>query len=183
MARNTILAALLLFVVCGVANAAEPKARGAYIGGSIGASVFDDDGLTGGFFDDEDSSVLVYGGYKFFKYFAVEGRYAELGSFSSAIGSLDITAISAHAVGIIPFGTSGWELFGQLGVAQVKLEVPGLSDGEETAGAAGIGVRWHINQSFTVGAHIDAYAWQDDDFGSVYDISVATNQLTFQINF
>jgi len=181
MARNVILVTLL-FVAAG-ANADEPKARGAYIGASFGASVFDDDGAIGGFFDDEDTSQQVYGGYKFFKNFAVEGRYAELGSFSAGFNTLDITALSVHAVGIIPFGTSGWELFGQLGVAQVNLEVTGLGDGDETAVTAGIGVRWHINQSFTVGAQIDAYVWQDDDLGSQYDFSVGTNQLSFQIDF
>ncbi len=182
MVKNTILAALLL-VVCGVTNADEPKARGAYIGGSIGASTFDDDGLTGGFLDDQDSSVQLYGGYKFFKYFAVEARYADLGSFSDGINTLDITALSVHAVGIIPFGTSGWELFGQLGLAQINQEVSGFGDQDDTGGAAGIGVRWHINQNIAVAAQIDAYVWQNDSIGSIYDLSVATNQLTFQINF
>ena len=182
MVRNVILVTLL-FVAAGVANAAEPKAKGAYIGASFGASVFDDDGAIGGFFDDEDTSKQVYGGYKFFKNFAVEGRYSDLGSFSDGFDSLDITALSIHAVGIIPFGTSGWEIFGQLGFAQVNQEVSGFGDEDDTAGSAGIGVRWHINESFTVGAQIDAYAWENDDLGSLYDFAVATNQLSFQIDF
>lgn len=183
MVRNTILAALLL-VVCGVATAAEPKARGAYIGGAVGASTFDDGGaLAGQFFDDQDTSFQVYGGYKFFKYFAVEARYVNLGSFSDGVDSLDITAFSVHAVGVIPFGTSGWELFGQLGLGQVNQEVAGFIDEDDSAGAAGIGVRWHINESFAVAAQIDAYAWENDTLGLPYDFSVGTSQLAFQLNF
>lgn len=183
MVRNTILAALLLFV-CGVATAAEPKARGAYIGGAVGASTFDDGGaLAGQFFDDQDTSFQVYGGYKFFKYFAVEARYVNLGSFSDGVDSLDITAFSVHAVGVIPFGTSGWELFGQLGLGQVNQEVTGFIDEDDSAGAAGIGVRWHINESFAVAAQIDAYAWENDTLGLPYDFSVGTSQLAFQLNF
>jgi len=185
MFRKLILATLLV-AVAGVANAAEPKARGAYVGVSTGLATFDDDGLVatfGGFIDDEDTSVQIYGGYKFFKYFAVEGRYIELGSYSDGIDSLDITAISVHAVGIVPFGQSGWEIFGQLGLAQVTQDFAGFAEEDDNAGSAGLGVRWHIGQHFALAAQVDAYVWENDDTGILFDWSVTTTQVAFQFNF
>jgi hypothetical protein len=102
----------MLLVVCGAVNAAEPKVRGPYIGGAYGISTFDDDGgftSLGLTLDDEDTSLQLYGGYKFLKHLAVEVRYVDLGTFDLAPIDLDVTAISVHAVGIVPFGESGWE--------------------------------------------------------------------------
>ena len=92
---------------------------------------------------------------------------------------------SAHVVGMIPFGTSGWELFGQLGLAQVGLDIniQGVDDLEDNATTAGIGVRWHVTQNIAIGAQVDAYVWTNDTIGSNFDLSVATQQLNFQITF
>lgn len=121
----------------------------------------------------------------FFQYLAVEARYSNLGTYSDTIDSLDITAVSVHAVGMIPFGTSGWELFGQVGLAQigVDINVQGVSDLEDNATTAGIGVRWHVTQNIAIGAQVDAYVWSNDTIGSNFDLSVATQQVTLQINF
>jgi len=129
------------------------------------------------FFDDEDTSLQVYGGYKFLKYFAVEARYVDLGSFSDGVDDLDLSGFSVHAVGIIPFGSSGWELFGQLGYGKINQKISGFYDEDDNAGAGGIGVRWHINPKFALAAQVDVYVWQNDDIGSAYDLSVGTNQI------
>jgi hypothetical protein len=178
MMAKAILTGLILSVF-GVANAAEPKAKGPYIGAAAGLSIFDDDGSFGAAFgDDEDTSLQVYGGYKFLKYFAVEARYADFGTFSDSFNnSVDLSSLSVHAVGIIPFGTSGWELFGQVGYGKIKQEASGFYDEDDNAGSAGIGVRWFINPTFAVAAQIDAYVWQNDDIGDAYDLSVGTNQI------
>ena len=85
-------------------------------------------------------------------------------------------------MGFIPFGESGWELFGQIGVAQIKQSVSFGSE-DDSAGTAGIGVRWHINPKIAVAAQIDAYVWQNDFIGSEYDLSVGAEMLSFQVNF
>jgi OOP family OmpA-OmpF porin len=183
MVRNTILATLLI-VVCGVATAAEPNARGGYIGGALGVSTFDDDGAFSGFnFDDQDTAFQVHGGYKFLKYFAVEARYVNFGTFALDGFGVDVTAASIHAVGIIPFGTSGWELFGQIGTGQVTFESTGFADEDETTVAGGIGVRYNVSQGFSVAVQTDVYVWEDDSFGNVYDFAVGGSQLAFQLSF
>ena len=183
--KKQLLLAVVLLGAFGIANADAPKAKGFYLGASAGNVVLDDDGASGGLLDDSDSVVGVYAGYKFFQYLSVEARYSNLGTYSDTIDSLDVTAISAHVVGMIPFGTSGWELFGQLGLAQVGLDinVQGVDDLEDNATTAGIGVRWHINQNIAIGAQVDAYVWTNDTIGSNFDLSLGTQQVTFQITF
>ena len=180
--RNFTIAALLI-AVCGVAGAAEPKPRGAYIGAAAGGSTFDDDGAFSAFdVDDEDTSFQFYGGYKFFKYFAVEARYVDFGTFSLETVGVDVTATSIHAVGIVPFGTSGWELFGQLGVGQVNFEAPGVDEDESTL-AGGLGVRYSISESFSVAVQTDVYVWEDSSLGTTFDLAVGGTQLAIQFIF
>jgi len=183
--KKQLLLAVVLLGAFGIANADAPKSSGLYIGGSAGNVVLDDDGASGGLLDDSDTVVGAYVGYKIFQYLAVEARYSQLGSYSDSIDTLDITAVSAHVVGMIPFGTSGWELFGQVGLAQVGIDinVQGVGDLEDNATTAGIGVRWHITQNIALGAQVDAYVWSNDTIGSNFDLGVATQQVFFQINF
>ena len=179
--KKQLLLAVVLLGAFGIANADAPKAKGFYVGGSAGNVVIDDDNALAGFLvDDSDTVLTVFAGYKFFQYLSLEARYSNLGSYDVAIDELDVKAVSVNVVGMIPFGTSGWELFGQVGLAQMDVNVAASN---ETATTAGIGVRWHINQSIAIGAEIDAYVWSDDDLGSQFDLGVATQQLTFQINF
>jgi len=131
MTRQIILTVLLI-LACGAANAAEIKAKGIYFGGAAGLSNFDDDGAGVGALDDQDTSVQVYAGYKFFKHLAVEARYVDLGSFSDSFDS------------------------------SVKLEVAGFADEDDDAVAGGIGVRYGITESFSVSVQTDVYVFQDD---------------------
>ncbi len=183
--KKQLLLAVVLLGASGIANADALKSKGFYVGGSAGNVVLDDDGASGGLLEDSDTVVTAFAAHKFFQYLSVEARYSNLGTYSDTIDTLDVTAISAHVVGMIPFGTSGWELFGQLGLAQVGLDIniQGVDDLEDNATTAGIGVRWHVTQNIAIGAQVDAYVWTNDTIGSNFDLSVGTQQLTFQITF
>ena len=179
-----ILSVGVLLLVSGVAAAGVVNERGGYIGGALGVTEFDDDGgFTGLAFDDSDTSYQLYGGYKFFKYFAVEGRLISTGSYTLETIEIDTWAYTVNAVGIIPFGTSGWELFGQLGVGSINLDASGIADEDEFIGSAGLGVRFTPTQSVSIAFQIDAYAWEDDSLGSTLDISIVTTQVAVQYNF
>jgi len=183
--NKQLLLATLLLVSCGIANADAPKSRGLYVGGSAGSVVLDDDGASAGQLEDSDTVVTAFLGYKLFRYLSLEARYSNLGTYSDSIDTLDITAVSINAVAMLPLGSSGWELFAQAGMAQigVDLNVQGVEDLDDNAVTAGLGVRWHITQNIALGAEVDAYAWSNDTIGSDFDLGVATQQLTFQINF
>jgi hypothetical protein len=179
MVRQVILACAL-FVFCVAANAAEPEAKGFYLGIAGGMSIFDEDGSFDDFGDDEDVSIQLEAGYKFFKHVAVALRYTDWGSFSTGFENIDITATSIHVVGIIPFGTSGWELFGQLGAGNLNIDVADFVDFDENAVGGGIGVRYHPTQNFSIGVQTDVFVWDET---SSYTLSVGATQLSVQFIF
>lgn len=174
--------AMVFLAMASAASAEAPKERGVFVGLAGGSAVFDDDGAIG-YYDDTDTAVQGYIGYKFFRHFGIEARLVNFGSYSDGFDSLDLSSVSAHVVGYIPFGNSGWELSGQIGYAQIDQEVTGWYSESELAGSAGIAIRWHITPSFAIGAQVDAYVWENSDIGSGYDLSVATNLLSIQFNF
>jgi hypothetical protein len=179
-------------VICSfAAHAVEPLAKGAYIGAAIGATEVDDDNLLVDsgldFRDDEDSSIQINGGYKFNRHFAIEARYIDLGSYDvegfGVRSDLDIEAISVHAIGILPLGENGWELFAQLGLGRIDTEFFGEDD-DETVGAGGFGVRFYPTQNFGIALQADAYAWEaESPSGRDYDVSVSTIQLALNYIF
>jgi len=183
MAKKMMLACMLI-VVGGIATAEESKSRGGYIGGGLGISIFDDGGaFAGSSSDDQDTAFQFHGGYKFLKHFAVEARYLDLGTFSVSGLDIDVSATSIHAVGIIPFAESGWELFGQLGLGIVNFDLTGFGDEDEDVFAGGIGIRYSTSQNFSMAIQTDVYVWEDSSLGPTFDLSVGGTQLTFQYIF
>ncbi len=178
MNRNILCCFLLGLSLSFSASAAEQRARGGYIGGSLGVSSLDDDGaFDGSAFDDSGTAYGIFGGYKFFKYLAVEGRYTSFGIFSVSDEDIDIDVLSLHAVGIVPFGASGWELFGQLGIGTANIDCDVCSN--ETVGSAGIGVRFYPTSNLGISLQTDAYAWEEDGIDPV----VGATQVTIQYFF
>lgn len=176
----------ILFLTTGsLASAGVVNERGGYIGGAFGVTSYeDDDQYFGSRFDDSDSSFQIYGGYKFLRYFALEGRLLNLGSYSVGSTDIDVSALTVNAVGIVPFGQSGWEFFGQLGLGAVSVDISGLGDDTAGTGSAGLGFRFTPIQHFSMALQIDAYAWEEEGaFGRTYDVGVVASQIAFQYNF
>ena len=182
MIRQVILTTLLV-LSWGVADAAAPAENGAYIGAGLGITTLEDDGLFNGLtVDDSDSGFGIFGGYKFFKHLAVEARYTDFGTFTVEGLGIDASVVSVHAVGIIPFADSGWELFGQLGLGTVDINVLGDST-SENVGSAGLGVRYSFSENLSLGLQTDAYAYEEVDFGTTYDIGVVQTAITIRFSF
>lgn len=177
------VAALAMLLVSTAACAVEPQNRGFYVGGLVGVTSFDDDGLFNGLnLDDSGVGYGIFGGYKFFKYLAVEARLSGLGSYSvsgpyGGKQDFNVSVISAHVVGMIPFGQSGWELFGQLGIGSAKFNTDCCGDNNETVGSAGIGVRFYPTSRLGISLQTDAYAYQEDAYNRTYDLGVVATQL------
>ena len=185
MMKKAILGFVLLGL-CGFATAEESKASGGYVGGAFGFTVFDDGGaFIGQGLDDSDTSLQINAGYKILKHLAVEARYVDLGSYTvAAFGSTyEASAISAHAIGIIPFGDSGWELFGQLGVGQLTVKETGFVDYDYDVVAGGVGVRFSPTENFSLAVQTDVYVWEEDTTGFIFDMSVGGTQLSAQFIF
>jgi hypothetical protein len=178
-----ILVGLVILAVSSAAFAEPAKERGAYIGAGFAGTTFDDGGAFAGFdFDDSDSGLAIFGGYKFLKHLAVEARYNDFGTFTLEGFGVDVSSLSVHAVGIIPFGDSGWELFGQLGLGTVDFD-SGVGSEDESVGSAGLGVRYSWSSHFAVAAQLDAYAYEDTSLGASYDVGVTSTMISFQFIF
>ena len=193
MVRLIVLFVISFIGLVQVSFAVEPLSEGFYIGGSLGVSDLDDDD----FYDDDnygldDDDVVfgVFGGYKFNPYFALEGRYTDFGSFETTDrptgyeNDLDIDALSVHAVGIYPFGSSGWSIFGQAGVARIG----GDDLDTETGYSVGVGVSYNTTENWSFALQGDVYAWEDDDADfpgadDDYDFDVTTIQLAARYAF
>ena len=76
--------------------------------------------------DDTDTAFKLFGGYRFNRHFALEGGYADLGSFKatrtvtapaagSISGDFKVSGIFFQAVGIIPLGDK-FSIFGSAGL-------------------------------------------------------------------
>lgn len=193
MKESLVMGCILCLGAAG-AFGGEVFSRGAYVGGVVGQSEFDDDGAFSdlGYYydvelDDTATSFGAYGGYRFFRYFSVEGRLVNFGSFALKDDyesvDIDALALTANAVGIIPFGESGWEIFGQLGAGGIHFEVDGgwvEEDSDEVVATAGVGIRFTPIRNLSIALQFDAYAWESD---SRYDPFISTAQLGVQYNF
>jgi len=192
---SAITIAMMLSV--GVSSAAEVKEKGGYAGAAIGSAKYDNDKIDR--FESQGVSTektytgfQLWGGYKFSKHFALEGRASALGNYKIRYQDGEASArygsLSAHAVGIIPFGDSGWDVYGQAGLGLItqsaKTNAGTSGDDSYLGGAAGLGVRWTFMPQLTVSAGVDVWFWEDsfvDDTKT--DASVLMSRLGLQYNF
>jgi len=177
----------LLLTVSGLAQA-EIKDRGAYVGASLGTtkSTVKVDGEK--FDDDKDALYGIYGGYKFMRNFALEGRLLSLGTYKDkATGDKSETgALTVNALGLIPLGAS-FELMGQVGLGYSSNEVTvgGSKDkAKEPLGTIGVGARWTPAPAFTLQLALDYYGIKDGDAdGDKVKNSTTALALSGQFNF
>jgi len=194
--KNLIALALFaLMAATGIANAADVKDKGAYMGLAIGQSDYNLNDIEdlvvdlGADVDSKDTGFQLWGGYKFFRWFAVEGKYSHLGQWKATgdggTVKAEVGALTGSAVFIAPFGASGFDFYGQvgLGLASWELKGDGKVDGTEPVGTAGLGFRWTINQTFTLSLGLDAFAFEAEDEGEKEDIDVVITKLGIQYNF
>ena len=178
--RAPLIGIAVLLLACGTVAAEPSKEKGFYLVAAGGQSVYDEGGSFGNFGDDTDTSRHFAAGYKFLKYFAIEARYADFGTFEVDFADFDVDATSIHAVGIVPFGQSGWEFFGQLGWGTVSRKLAGFNSFDDSAMAGGIGFRWYPMPQLAIAVQTDVFVWDDNND---WESSVGSNQFSIQFIF
>jgi OOP family OmpA-OmpF porin len=114
-----------------------------YVGGSYGDASIEID--TSGFeFDDSDSGWKLYAGYRFLKFFGVEGSYVDLGAPSEGSVEVETTGWDAFGVGVLPLGPI--ELFAKAGAVSWETDVSGAGSDDGTDAAYGIGVGFSLKK-------------------------------------
>ncbi len=158
--------------------------------------------------DDKSTGVKLLVGYRFMRYFAVEGGYAVLGKskvnmdfrstppVSALVGTFDMeykmSATFIDAVGILPFAEQ-WSLIGRLGVAYGRTSASfngspftliGSSDDSSESKVRekfGAGVDYSPTPKFTVRAEWERYKMPDplsDD--DTFNADAATLSFLFR---
>ena len=166
---------ILLFVLTmsiGASLAGGP----AYVGGSIGNTSVEveDSGLS---FDDSDTGYKVFGGYRFMKYFGVEGGYMSFGEPSDEVSGIDVsieaTGWDAFAVGILPLGER-FEVFGKLGLifwdSDVDVSGAGSDSDSGSDTAYGVGGAFLIGEHFAIRAEYEIFDIEDTEDVNMFSV-------------
>jgi len=161
--RFMILVGMLM--LCSTATLAGPF----YIGASAAKTDLEVDNL-GDSFDLSDTTYKVFVGYRFIKYFGLEGGYVDFGN-SSDVGSgidlsVDATAWDLFVVGILLIGKY-FELFGKYGYFQWDrhAEASGIVISEEDESGNnpvyGAGMAFVFGEHFGVRLEYERYKMSD----------------------
>ncbi len=184
---KTQLMATTLATTLFAASSAFAADTGFYLGGGIGgtkvkdapsAAELDAELAAGGItasssVDDTDTGWKVFGGYKFNRYLAVEGSYADLGEVSITsnvtnppVGTIDIAwealSMTVAAVGILPL-SYGFELFGKGGLQYWDVDLgamPFAAITESETGTDyfyGIGAGYNLTHNIALRAEWERY--------------------------
>lgn len=155
-----------------------------YIGASAAKTDLKVDDL-GDSFDLSDTTYKVFAGFRFIKYFGLEGGYVDFGN-SEDVGSgidlsVDATAWDLFAVGILPIGKH-FELFGKYGYFwwDRHAEASGvvISSEDESGGnpVYGAGMAFVFGEHFGVRLEYEKYKMSDVE-------SLSQQSLGFEFRF
>jgi OOP family OmpA-OmpF porin len=151
--------------------------RGAYVGGALGQAKVTDWCDTSGApagaslpaCEDTDTAWKVFGGYRFNRYFAVEGTYVNWGEVTGTVQaasgartdvSAEQTSLGVAAVGSFEF-TPQFSVFGKAGFLSTEQEARAGStttDGSDTEFHYGLGLRFAFTQNWVARAE-----WEKTD--------------------
>lgn len=157
----------------------EDHEAGVYLGASVGATWYADDGKLDGYdLDDSDLGWSLFGGYRINRYIGVEGGYVNLGKYkaSSSNNNTDdsFQAFYLAAVGILPLGDH-WQLRAKAGGGIMKLDqsFTNQDDARDEGGTylLGVGGRWAPDffHGVALSLNYDTYFFTVDQLNVDYD--------------
>jgi OOP family OmpA-OmpF porin len=162
--RRTIVTAILAICAASSVGFAGPL----YVGGSYGNTKIESDS-TSFDFDANDPGWKVFAGFRFLKFFGVEGGYVDFGSPTDSNTTIDASGWDAFGVGALPLGPI--DLFAKVGAIRwsTDVDIPGKTISDDGTDAAyGVGVLFHISH-IGIRAEYEQFKLQDSD---IYSVSV-----------
>jgi outer membrane protein with beta-barrel domain len=160
----------VMLLVLGMATGAS-LAGPIYVGGSWGKTDVEvkSSGIN---FNQNDSSYKLFVGYRFLKFFGVEGGYVNMGSPSDNSEGTDTTikttGYNAFAVGVLPAGKH-FEIFGKLGIIHWDKNIDqsgtisGSSSDTGNDRASGIGVGFLFSGHLALRGEYEKFSIADTD--------------------
>jgi OmpA-OmpF porin, OOP family len=150
---RAVIIALALAAPAGVAA----QEGGAYLGGALGQTRFTewcDPGTTA--CDDKDSGWKVFGGYRFNRYFALEGSYINWGEVTASVGTVNVAAeqrsFGLAALGSLQLGPR-FSVFGKVGMLNTEQETRSPArtvQRDETELHYGVGASYSLTSNWAV---------------------------------
>jgi OmpA-OmpF porin, OOP family len=148
-----------LFLLAACAALALPAAaQGPYLGGSLGQSTFTKWCDVPGSCEDTDTAWKLFGGYRINRHFGIEATYVDWGEVTASVGTLEVAAnqhsYGLAAVGMLPVGAPGLELFGKLGFVLTSQETRSTFtvERDETELHYGFGVKYAFSPNLAARA-------------------------------
>jgi OOP family OmpA-OmpF porin len=151
-----VIIALALAAPAGVAA----QESGGYLGGALGQTRFTewcDPGTTA--CDDKDRGWKVFGGYRFNRYFALEGSYINWGEVTASVGAVNVAAeqrsFGLAALGSLQLGPR-FSVFGKVGMLSTEQETSRLTppastvQRDETELHYGVGANYSLAQNWAI---------------------------------
>jgi OmpA-OmpF porin, OOP family len=157
---------------------------GSYLGAALGQSKFKkwcDPTLAA--CDDQDSAWKLFGGYRFNRYFAIEGSYVDWGEVTAATASGARVAADQHSYGIAAVGSlqvgPQVRVFGKLGLLRTEQQTARITpapltlERTETELHYGLGVKYAVAKNWGLRAE-----WENTDKLEVQMLSIGV-EFTF----
>lgn len=156
------------------------QAAGFNLGASIGQSDIEDNQRIQGF-NDGDFAWKAFVGFRFLKFFGVEGGYQDFGSPSQSLAgqtaTYSVDGWDVWAVGILPI--KKFELFGKVGIlyGDYRSTVNGVSESSSESDLGyGIGIGWAFTKTFAMRLEYERF-----DTSAVDDLGALTIGVDFRL--
>jgi OOP family OmpA-OmpF porin len=128
----------VFFALACMATSARAAETGFYVGAGFGDAQTDDDVALGGAYDDQDSSYKVFGGWRLFDWFGLEGGYFDLGEVGLRQPVANVSPFKIEQDGFDAFSMfyvemANFDLFGKLGIVRSSADLTTNAPGGQTS--------------------------------------------------
>ncbi len=171
------LTAIVLGLAATSALAADDKtAWNAGLAATFAEYSFDSNQL-----DDSSAGFKVFGGYRFNKWFGLEGGYYEFGDFDEDLdppnpgggATVRIDGLVGSALLFAPLDSSDFDAFAKVGYysfdQQLELDDTGVSSNSPSGLMLGAGARFYVSEQFAIRAEGE---WFDIDQGDLWTLNL-----------
>jgi OOP family OmpA-OmpF porin len=156
MLRKTLFAVALLPITCLLLGSTAAVAGPFYVGASVGKTDLQVNDL-GGSFSSSATTYKAFAGFRFMKFFGIEGGYVDFGSQEDSDAgtdlSVDATAWDAFAVGILPFGKH-FEMFAKAGLFRWERSTDSSGAVADSSSDTGTNPVYGVGAAFKIMKHL-----------------------------
>lgn len=150
------------------------------------AATFAEYSFNTGQLDDSAAGFKVFGGYRFNKWFGLEGSYYDFGDFNDDLDppnpgggiTIQMDGLTGSALVYAPLETTEFDVYGKVGYysfdQQLLLDDTGSESNSPSGMLLGAGARFYVSEQLAVRAEGE---WFDIDNGDLWTLNVGIEYL------